>query len=360
MNINFHYFAIKSLACCAGFCEDKAQQIAKYSQFVDDYSWASHMNCSNIPNEIINSKEFDLFTPSLSGNFSPVTTGFSGPFDYISVIVKREQKFILSPFHFMPFDESKAGIEDERVVPLYFNDNSLIDRFLHSIIDKYHRSEKWNIPLMKLGMLLHIFADTHAHQMFSGFDSWVNKVLVTKVKDNITSKGITGLISDASTGVPTIGHAQVGTLADLSNTSFATAYKLNSKDSYRGSYSQDNTKAFLETARNIYIYLKKCCNNLPLSDNDYSWDELSQKLRQGFLIEYPKKNVIKSLAQHWSTYFPDIKYHYDCKEIKKHFHLAGANTAFTDEFYQYNIMANKLLVALYGPKPRGWESILLD
>ena len=374
MNINFHYFAVKTLARCAGFCEEQAQQISKYSQFVDDYNYDPHINCSNIPKDIVNSKEFDLFTPAFHSNFSPTITGFSSPFDYASLIVKREQKFILSPFHFTPFNELNAGKKDRRVVPLQFNDNSLTDRLLNNIINEYHNGEKWNIALMKLGMLLHVFADTHAHQMFTGFDSWANKVLITEVKNNITNKTITGTLSgireiytDTYKNIPAIGHAAAGHLPDLTNISFTAAYKLNSGDNYSGSYSRDNTEAFIKTAQYIYSYFKKCRGNLPISDNDYSQDELNTKLRHCFLTEIPKKDIVNNLSKHWNRYFPDIKYHYDSKEIKNQFHLAAtekgshtnAFTAYTEEFYEYNIMANKLLIALYGPQPRRKEKNLL-
>lgn len=37
MDLNFHYFAVKTIARDAGFCENDAQLIAAYSQFIDDY-----------------------------------------------------------------------------------------------------------------------------------------------------------------------------------------------------------------------------------------------------------------------------------------------------------------------------------
>ena len=44
MNIDFHYFVIKTLACAAGFSEEDAQTIAYYSQQVDDFTKSAPMH----------------------------------------------------------------------------------------------------------------------------------------------------------------------------------------------------------------------------------------------------------------------------------------------------------------------------
>lgn len=49
MDINFHYYAVKTLAIHAGFDEECAQIIARYSQFVDVQS--AKRNVSPFQNE---------------------------------------------------------------------------------------------------------------------------------------------------------------------------------------------------------------------------------------------------------------------------------------------------------------------
>ena len=49
MNIDFHYFVIKTLAYTAGFSEDDAQTIAYYSQQVDDFTKSSPMRVRQEP-----------------------------------------------------------------------------------------------------------------------------------------------------------------------------------------------------------------------------------------------------------------------------------------------------------------------
>lgn len=47
--------------------------------------------------------------------------------------------------------------------------------------------------LMKLGVLLHIFADTVAHQIFSGYNANVNLVELVNVTNNITGEDETAV-----------------------------------------------------------------------------------------------------------------------------------------------------------------------
>jgi len=360
MNINFHYFTIKTLACAAGFSETEAQQIAKYSQFVDDYNPSPIMTCTNIPEKIITSDSLDLYVRSGVGNFRPVATGFTNAFEYAGLLLRRDQQLILSPFHFVPFDETQAGIPENRVVPLTFNDNSLVDKFLHKEILSFHDTKSPNISLMRIGMLLHIFADTHAHQFFTGFISQANRVNIIKAKSNVTNKDCTSkvredirLIKSTMGNLPPIGHVQAGHNPDLSDIVFTFSYNQNTEDNH----TRDNTAIFLNAASHVYSYLKKCKKNA----ESIPWEDLALILRQGLLIEIPRRNRNIVLARHWGQLFPNYKYEYNSNAIVRDFRelpssigrfLQNALSAYTDEFYEYNIMANEILVALYGPRPR--------
>ena len=344
MNISFHYFAVKTIASLAGFCDREAQQIAMYSQFVDDYSAPLHMTCSNIPDKIIQSDVLDLYAPTLRGNFRPVSTGFANPFEYATLIARREQRLILSPFHFTVFDESQGGNPHIRVIPLAFGDGSLIDRLLHKEIADYHKGETRNITLLRMGMLLHIFADSHAHQMFTGYDSQVNRVNIIQVQDNISGEditpvaraGIRGLFNRAISNIPAIGHVQAGHNPDIPNITFSLTY-----DS-KMIHNRDNTELFLEAGRHVYRYLQLC--------KGHENGDLCDKLRQGFLAEMPRRNKVSSLAKAWGDIFPDISYSYSSSDIWRGFR--SGPLAYSEEFYEYNICAGEILAALYGPKPR--------
>jgi len=386
MDINFHYFAVKSIAHYAGLNDADAQQIANYSQFVDDYSWSFHRKCLNIPQYIKESDELDLYAPSLFGNFLPNQTGFTDWLHFALLVVERNQRLVVSPFHLVPLSKEEAGNKNYRVVPAKFGDGSLIDSMLN---DAIQRTEQHDIRLMRVGMLLHTFADTYAHQLFNGFNSWVNKVKVTKVVSNITNADITRAVleeirnvhteildkkdilpqinhSIAIEGiediVPPIAHAWAGHTPDLSHVSFEMEYKTKEGEKgYSEKYERNNTETFLECSRHILNYLRKCINKPIVSDKE--WAEYMPRLQKGLLVEMPKRNKVSTLAKHWASVFSDIGYYYDKYDVEKRFysvakppenHLEGvaAAKAYSDEFYEFNTTGNRLLVGMYEPRPR--------
>ena len=59
MDISFHYYAVKSVALAAGYDEAKAQRIASFSEFIDDYNWYAYFRASNIP-DYVKAPELDI------------------------------------------------------------------------------------------------------------------------------------------------------------------------------------------------------------------------------------------------------------------------------------------------------------
>lgn len=382
MDINYHYFAVKTLARCAGFGDGDAQQIAEYSQFVDDYNWSFHRNCMNIPAQIKTSDELDLYNVSKSGNFLPNQTGFADMYHFALLLDAKNQRLVVSPLHLSPRDKHLAGDKNVRVVPAKFADGSLIDKMLQAAIAQ---KEPNNIHLMRIGTLLHTFSDTYAHQMFNGFNSWVNKVRVKKVVSNITKNDITDEILneaasdhraaiDAMGGppqaeldgaadsiVPAIAHAQAGHIPDLSHVSFEMEYKTDAKSKgYDGRHSRNNTETFTECSRHVLDYIRACMAKPPVPDNE--WADIAPRLEKGLLVKMPKIERRKTLTAHWSRIFPEVEYRYDKHSVEKRFYIAkeniaeldrvGAAKAYSDEFYEFNVTGNRLLVEMYGSKPR--------
>ena len=78
MDINFHYYTVKTLAVKAGYTDDEAQTIANYSQFVDDFTNYKYMLLSSVPDFARH------LATKITGSvwlFNPVTTGFESWFD---------------------------------------------------------------------------------------------------------------------------------------------------------------------------------------------------------------------------------------------------------------------------------------
>ena len=360
MDINFHYFAVKTLAHFAGFLDVEAQRIAEFSQYIDDYNWYFYINCKNIP-DYARYDEYDLVINSPLSNFNPAQTGFSNWFDYAILAMERNQKFIVSPFHFVPYDKYST-VKSNRTVPGVPRDGSMIDKMIWRVIHEYtDRSEmrlNRQVDLMRLGMLLHTFADTYAHQLFSGYNSSVNDVKVTRVINNITGQDITTaaqaeidtlINSDANNVIPPVGHCYAGSTPDLTHISFTMLYKDDVGSGYL-THTRSNTDTFVEACRHIYNYLGKCSYRPDVPDEE--WTPLAERLRQAFLIEMPKKDVVETLTAHWKSVFPEVRlYYYDKDMIESRFkgHLKNE---YTEEFYRYNCMADRILVELYGNKSR--------
>ena len=73
MDINFHYFAVKTIARFAGFSENEAQRIAGYSQFVDDYNPFLNYTFETIPDFMLRL----MFSSSSSSTDCPASIRFN-------------------------------------------------------------------------------------------------------------------------------------------------------------------------------------------------------------------------------------------------------------------------------------------
>ena len=369
MDIAFHYFAVKSLSLAAGFSEADAQIIAKYSQFVDDYNWYTHLWYSNIPN-YVKASELDLFIDDwfYPANFNPASTGFIDYIDYATIAFDRSQKFKVSPFHFIPRDSAHVKQGDRRTYPCKLNDESYISNMLTAARNDFQAGGNRNLSLMHIGMLLHTFADTYSHQLFTGFQGWENKVVLVQVINNITGKDETekykSFINDwleklkkiVPSLIPAIGHMLIAHIPDLTHLSFTMKYPA-APDDPGSTYSRSNTRVFIDGAgKEILNYLCSCLNKENVSGQE--WNDISKRLTHSFLIDISQltaeTEIVKKLKNHWNISFPSYKYAYSSEEIKKEFN--PKKEIGTDEFYRYNVFADQLLIALYGPHPRNNKS----
>ncbi|MDR3013570.1 MAG: hypothetical protein LBU70_10270 [Chitinispirillales bacterium] len=376
MDINFHYFAIKTIAVEAGFDETEAQQIATYSQYVDDFDWIKPVYSDNIP-EYLKDKNCDLYLrPRILGrgfNFRPTPTGFAGLENRAVLLQRKMQKFMVSPFHFAPRAAGKISRES-RTAPTEIGDGTFLSDMLIDARGKIikREDEDRSVSLMRIGILLHTFADTHAHQLFSGYDSWVNDVKLIKVTNNINGNDLTDKELEkvkkqrASIGrsrmyiLPYIGHMWIFDTPDQSNLSFEMRYKKSKKDNYGGIYARSNTETFADASLHILNYLRSCLGRDPVSAGD--WAIFAEKLKFCFLVNFPSKNIVNELTNHWKKHFQYIQYDYNKDKISGAFYESGAadtgvdtrlkSRNYTGAFYAYNHIANTLLIKMYGPNSR--------
>lgn len=374
MDISFHYFAVKTVARAAGYDEQKAQRIATFSQFIDDFNWYAYFRAGNIP-EYIKAPELDIVFNETLKMINPVTTGFSDWFDMATLILPRPQRYTVSPFHFIPQDAQSVAEGDKRTVPATLDDGSYISTELRELQNNIaERTIDESDSLMKMGMLLHTFADTYAHQLFTGFNNKVNSAKLISTTDNITGADVTEQyhfwveqwIARAEkiikTKLPTIGHMAIAHIPDLSHLSFEMEYKRS--DGTVGHHGRSNTETFVTACYQIYNYMRGILGGAHPAN--MSWNELSDKLADGFLIDAAKEldegesAAVRKLAPHWSGIFPNYSYSYNSKLIKKGFVTAVLNDTctvmvdgveqsitaknYSNDFYRFNYFADLHLI----------------
>lgn len=368
MDLNFHYYAVKTLAFRAGFSEEDAQTIANYSQFVDDYTKFFPMVLDDVPEfaQHLGVKFLGVWI------FWPVTTGFDSWVDMLRLVTEEHQKTITVPFHFIPphtkLNEKITGDNRVawRVVPAHMSTDSLIrELMLGAKKDFQDNPDNRKVNLMHIGMLLHTFADTYAHQNFSGFWGWENYCKLTRVVDNVTNKDITASYEpDLYYLIPAIGHPEANHAPDDSNVTFDVKMLFKEEDMYKEypfSYRRSNTSEYCILAREIINFLSDCLGKEPPAENE--WEELCLNLAKGFLTSQKEPIV---LNRHWGNIFKDISYHYSKETMMNelleqqdqqidgiedvvaelHNHGIEANPTLykvkSEDFFHYNVLADEI------------------
>ncbi|AST89316.1 DUF6765 family protein [Ralstonia nicotianae] len=168
MNIDFHYGVIFILARTAGLTRDEAQTVAHACQYVDDATTDGLLKFRD-------GQRFERFASA------------HGMIDYRNRINEDNRESWI-PFHFVPGGDG-ATFEDRLVC----RPNSAIAQAL--VCDALARHRQDN-ALHRLGVTLHAYVDTWAHQGFSGIVSQHNHVDDITV-DGSSHPGMTGKIAAA-------------------------------------------------------------------------------------------------------------------------------------------------------------------
>lgn len=381
------------MARAAGYREEQAQRIAAYSQLMDDYDWQGYLRAENVPDYLKRAGADVIYNETLK-IISPVATGFPSVLDMAELILPRAQKLIVSPFHFIPQNERRVLNGDLRTVPAKLHDGSYISSMLDSLEeDMASSSISESDALIKMGMLLHTFADTYAHQLFTGYNNKTNSVKLISAKDNITQadatkeygywieQWIAQIEGDLGAEIPTIGHMSVVSIPDLSHLSFELEYT--DIDGTKRVYSRSNTDLFVDVCKELYTFMREVIGGTV--ESEIEWKTLAPLLAKGFLIDTVKDKasgkdvVIGKLSDHWSGVFKNYGYIYDysSKAITDSFKLREAENIpaanvlgendiaelgadnlmltggeFSDDFYKFTLFADEHLINLYGNHPR--------
>ena len=200
MNVEFHYYTIYFLALRAGFEEHDAQILACSSQFVDHNIISYRVKSGSGEYRIEPTQNYGFWNESFPAD-------------------------IYLPFHFFPgdVDDAKSRHLDAGVNGLNTTPNS-------SGVKKLLVSGLETRNLYRVGIALHTYADSWAHQNFSGkMEPW-NRI-------------------EANSPIPPIGHAQALSKPDTLDLEW-TDPRLQAPNDKISNYDR-----FLQAARRIYKYL---------------------------------------------------------------------------------------------------------
>ena len=299
MQKDFHYCAIKYIAIKAGFSSEEAQIIAFASQYVDDATEHKKILIKNMPDL----SEFDYpsyrFEKGYHGMFDPICTAHK-LLQYITAgLSEKAQKDVYISFHFIPDDEYTNELSyDFKVKANGVLARTLVENAIKEVRANFKNTKKYIQKLVKLGIALHTYADTWAHQTFSGRlshkDNDVDNIEYYEnqrwIKQNIYD-----ILRDII--IPDIGHIDAGSYPDYSHIEWK--FK---KESSNSLLYRNNTKIFLDAAESIYNYLRLITNE---SDN---WDYHKDKCE--YCLNFQSRDIDDKITN-WKRSCPSIIFDYE-------------------------------------------------
>jgi hypothetical protein len=256
---DFHYYCVAVVARAAGFPPEDALTIAYASQYVD------HATESRL---IYLDAEGDAL------RFDPVRSAHYG----LGTVNWSTQKRIFIPFHFLPPEPFHP---EQR--PHFSFETAPGSRFAHLLLSQAAAEplENHKRRLCRIGVALHTFADTWAHQTFTGRRSpGENEAHSLQIYDRergtFQPLGLERLLLKLA---PQIGHAEAGLYPDLAY----ARWRYSPQHDPESMYERDNTPAFLTAAQAVYRLLLKMVkkNTAPI----IAWEQLEPTFRRLFSEE---------------------------------------------------------------------------
>ncbi|MCJ7600758.1 MAG: hypothetical protein MUO63_04545, partial [Desulfobulbaceae bacterium] len=198
MQTDFHHATTYVAARLAGFPQDRAEIIAHAAQYVDD---ATSSGTVNFDNEALYSRissAHKMLDPRNADDLA--------------------NHLVWIPFHFLPGNDGLG--EGQNPIGKFINklvctpDSPIARQMVRQAIVDQDRP----YGLHRLGVAMHVYADTWAHQGFAGILHKINEVENVKETSNsgVFSSGLasilSGILDDA---VPPLGHGRATVLPDM-------------------------------------------------------------------------------------------------------------------------------------------------
>lgn len=232
MQIDFHHATTYVLARMAGFEHKDADIIAYASQYVDDCTHGG----------LLKFEDGQMYNRVPSAHTS---------LDIKHHLDALENHMVWSVFHFLPGNQGKGASEtsaDDFYEKIICRPNSEVAKRMIEECIKY-RDEDYT--LQRLGITMHVYADTYAHQGFAGVVDEVNTVKDIKLINENESfldevkRDLQEIKSDLISDVLPMGHGAALTYPDM-------PYLKWSYIDYRGELIvRNNTNIFMQASRKL-------------------------------------------------------------------------------------------------------------
>ncbi len=247
MKIDAHYYAVLGFCRACGFDKKSACTIAYASQFVDDARVNHIVIKGNIPpgveHDVIDGKP-SFFNMATCHSYTRVKT-----FNYDAMINNT------SAFHFVPGCRGNSFVKKLRC------------REGGPVIASILRETLMEDDLIKLGVVLHAYADSFSHQGFSGLLSKVNDIEQVELLNGSAilldrfKKGLKWLkkavYERVDRVIPAYGHGQAAIFPDLPYISWRYQYDYSDEFSMtlKSSGTIRNKERFKRAFQKIMIHL---------------------------------------------------------------------------------------------------------
>jgi len=254
MQLDAHYYAVLGFCRACGFKKDSAGDVAYASQFVDDAK-INHIviqgDPGNIQYDVIDGKPA-FFNMATCHSYTHMKT-----FNYSAMINNT------CAFHFVPGCKGKNFPKKLRCS----EESPVIVRILNDALKED--------DLVKLGMVLHAYADTFSHQGFSGLLSKVNDIKECEARSKLPwnwSDAISGIFKWFTkdrfdrlfdSAMPAYGHGQAMLYPDIPHLTWSYEYDFSDEFStlYKSSGEIENKgrfqRAFQKLREHLADFLKQ-------------------------------------------------------------------------------------------------------
>ena len=229
MQIDFHHATTYVLARLAGFRKAEAGIIGYASQYVDDATSSGAVLFDNRALYLRISSAHKMF-------------------DFRNVL-SAANHVVWIPFHFLPGNGGKGAgrnPEGKFINKIVCKPNSPIAR---KMVENAIRGKDRAYGLHRLGVVMHVYADTWAHQGFAGVLHRINEVENAEETGDsgVFRGGLKRLLRDfLDDTIPPLGHGRAMVLPDM------PFLKWEYRDGNGETISRDNTKSFCDAARAMF------------------------------------------------------------------------------------------------------------